>query len=126
MQHTIDFLHRRWRYKPDTRPTEQTYVVAVYAIAFEEQWGSRFLPGGPVHLYREMTSLGCYVDTRPVNKRLVPSAATPGVFPARQVFATSIPVGPERPIRTGGSGERTPIASGGDVRTRRPIRSGGS
>ena len=44
----IESLHRGWRRNPETRPTEQTYLVVVYGVSFEFQRYSelRALPSG--------------------------------------------------------------------------------
>ena len=124
---TIESLHRGWRYNPQTRPTEQTYLVVVYGISFEEQPYSRFIWGGPVYLYQQMDYLRSHISTTPLNERLDPpydpSNDQSYNFPTRQVFAVSIPVWPERPIATGGSGQRIPIATGGSGQ-RIPVASG--
>jgi hypothetical protein len=113
---TIESLHRGWRYNPKTRPTEQTYLVVVFGISFEEQPYSRFIWGGPVYLYQQMDYRRSHISTTPLNERLDPpydpSNDQSYNFPTRQVFAVSIPVWPERPVATGGSGQRIPIASG--------------
>ena len=127
---TMQFLEHRWRFKPETRPSRQTYLVVIYSISFEKESGSEWVPGGPVYLYQGMSFLGCYVDTKRTDGRLVPppdplERIMEKDVPRRQVFATSIPVAPQRPIRAGGDGHGTPIRAGGDTR-RTPIRSGGS
>ena len=124
---TIESLHRGWRYNPKTRPTEQTYLVVEYGISFEEQPYSRFIWGGPVYLYKQMDYLRSHISTTLLNERLDPpydpSNDQSYNFPTRQVFAVSIPVWPERPVATGGSGQRIPIATGGSGQ-RIPIATG--
>lgn len=116
VEQTIESLHRGWRENPKTRPTEQTYLVVVYGISFEEQPHSRFIPGGPVYLYQKTDYLRSHISTTPLNERLDPPPdrfKDQLDFPIRQVFAVSIPVSPERPVAAGGSGQRIPIAAGG-------------
>jgi len=99
---TIESLHRGWRAHPKTRPTEQTYLVVVYGISFEEQPHSKWIPGGPVYLYQKTDYLRSHISTTLLNERLDPPPDIFGLkdqldFPTRQVFAVSIPVWPERP-----------------------------
>jgi len=124
----IESLHRGWRYNPQTRPTEQTYLVVVYGVTFEHQGRlSNFIRPGGVYLFQNMDYLRSHISTTPLNGRLEPPSdpSKDLVFPERQVFAVSIPIWPERPIATGGSGQRIPIATGGSGQ-RIPIATGGS
>ncbi len=38
IESVIEVLHRRWRANLEARPTQETYLVVVYGITFEEQW----------------------------------------------------------------------------------------
>ena len=124
----IKSLHQDWRRNPETRPTEQTYLVVVYGISFEYQPYSKWNPGGPVYLYQKTDYLRSHISTTPLNERLDPPEGSFNDqfdFPTRQVFAVSILVWAERPFAAGGSGRRIPIAAGGSGQ-RIPIAAGGS
>jgi Domain of unknown function (DUF4157) len=116
----IESLYQGWANNPETRPTEQTYLVVVYGMKFEYQRYSPILAGGPVYLYKESTYLRSHTSTTPLNVRLYPPESErfrdTGELgmPERQVFAVSIPVWPEPP--------RTPLRSGPNIRY--PLRSG--
>jgi hypothetical protein len=77
----------------------------VYSMTFEDQQN---LVGPKVFLFQNMAYVASFLSSAQVNKRLHPPPDPPWKveiepdMPAFQLFATSIPVGPQKPIRAGG------------------------
>jgi Domain of unknown function (DUF4157) len=120
VEKAIESLHRGWRENPETRPTEQTYLVVVYGISFEEQPHSKWILGGPVYLYQETRYLSSHISTTPLNERLQP----PPHPPNSRVSWTSQPARSSRyRSRSGRSGRSPRVARATARQCTRPLSS---